>query len=78
MAGATSSVVVGALAPDELLDYGNRVLGVAEWQGRAFSFKIPVHQQWFPGEETEDIYPIEVPGAADPLVVRKSGLERTR
>jgi HJR/Mrr/RecB family endonuclease len=77
-AGGGGDVLCGGnvLAPDEFMDYGNRVLGVAEWQGRAFSFKIPVHQQWFPGDDAEDVYPIDVPGAEEPLVVRKSGLEQ--
>ena len=75
-AGGSGDILCGgsALASDEFIDYGKRVLGVAEWQGRAFSFKIPVHQQWFPGDDAEDVYPIDVPGAEEPLVVRKSGL----
>jgi HJR/Mrr/RecB family endonuclease len=75
-AGGLGDILCGgsALAPDEFVDYGNRVLGVVEWEGRAFSFKIPVHQHWFPGEGAEDIYPIEVPGTEEPLVVPKSAL----
>jgi hypothetical protein len=76
-AGGNGDVLCGgsALAPDAVAGYGNRVLGIVEWAGKAFSFKIPVHQQWFPGEDGEEVYPIDVPGSEEPLVVRQSELD---
>jgi hypothetical protein len=56
-------------------DYGKRVLGVVEWDGKSFSFKIPVHQNWFPGEDGEEVFPIDLPGCEEPVIVRKSEVE---
>jgi SNF2-related domain/Restriction endonuclease/Helicase conserved C-terminal domain len=79
-AGGTGDVMCGgtALAADEAAGYGSRVLGVATWDGKAFSFKIPVNQQWFPsetGDGGEVLTTIDVPGADDPLVVSRAQLE---
>jgi hypothetical protein len=78
--GGTGDVLCGGtvLAQDEATDYGSRVLGVAEWEGKAFSFKIPVTQQWFPpenGDDGEVLSTISVPGAEDPLVVPRAELD---
>jgi hypothetical protein len=76
-AGGHGDVLCGgsALAPDEFTDYGKRVLGVVEWDGKSFSFRIPVHQNWFPGEDGEEVFPIDVPGCEEPMIVRKSEVE---
>ena len=77
VAGGHGDVLCGgsALTPEEFTDYGKRVLGVVEWDGRSFSFKIPVHQNWFPGEDGEEVFPIDVPGSEEPIIVRKSEVE---
>lgn len=65
-----------ALAPDEFKEYGNRVLGIVTWEGKVFSFKIPVHQRWFPEEEGGgEVYTIGVPDG-EPLTVPKADLAR--
>ena len=76
-AGGAGDVLCGGtvFAPAEGEGYGARVLGITEWEGKAFSFKIPVTTNWFPGEDGaggEAISSIEVPGADEPLVVRSS------
>lgn len=79
-AGGTGDVLCGGttFAPEEGAEYGARVLGIAVWEGKAFSFKIPVTQNWFPGEDGgpgERFSTIEVPGAEEPLVVRDADLQ---
>ena len=79
-AGGAGDVLCGGtvLAPAEGEGYGERVLGIAEWEGKAFSFKIPVTTNWFPGEDGaggEAISSIEVPGADEPLVVRSGEID---
>lgn len=79
-AGGTGDVLCGGttFAPEEGAEYGDRVLGIAVWEGKAFSFKIPVTQNWFAGEDggpEERISSIEVPGADEPLIVRDGDLQ---
>jgi hypothetical protein len=74
-AGGTGDVLCGGttFAPEEGSEYGARVLGIAVWEGKALSFKVPVTQNWFPGEDGEAgefVSSVEVPGAEEPLVVR--------
>ncbi|MBX6741135.1 MAG: restriction endonuclease [Acetobacteraceae bacterium] len=80
-AGGAGDVLCGGtvLIPEEAQGYGDRVLGIAEWEGKAFSFKIPVTTNWFPGEDGaagEAVSSIEVPGADEPLVVRSGEIDR--
>jgi hypothetical protein len=79
-AGGTGDVMCGGtlFAPDGAAGYGNRVIGVTSWEGKAFSFKIPVNQQWFPsetGDNDDELTTIEVPGAEDPLVISRAQIE---
>lgn len=78
--GGTGDVLCGGtvLAPDDEAEYGSRVLGVAEWAGKAYSFKIPVNQQWFPpedGRSHEELTAISIPGAVQPLVLPRSQID---
>ena len=79
-AGGTGDILCGGttFVPEEGSEYGNRVLGIAAWEGKAFSFKIPVTQNWFAGEDggpDERVSSIEVPGADEPLIVRDDNLQ---
>jgi HJR/Mrr/RecB family endonuclease len=74
-AGGAGDVFCGGtvLVPDDAEGYGDRVIGVAPWDGKAFSFKIPVTTNWFPGEDGTDgelVSSIEIAGADAALVVR--------
>lgn len=79
-AGGTGDVLCGGttFGLDDSSGYGDRVLGIAVWEGKAFSFKIPVTQNWFAGEDggpEERASSIEVPGAEAPLIVRDGDLQ---
>jgi hypothetical protein len=79
-AGGAGDVLCGGttFAPEEGSEYGDRVLGIAVWEGKAFSFKIPVTQKWFPSEDGgpgEHFSTFEVPGAEEPLVVRDADIQ---
>jgi superfamily II DNA or RNA helicase len=79
-AGGTGDVLCGGttFGPEDSSEYGDRVLGIVVWEGKAFSFKIPVIQNWFAGEDgrpEERVSSIEVPGAEGPLIVRDDDLQ---
>jgi HJR/Mrr/RecB family endonuclease len=71
-AGGTGDVICEGDddAVQVVMEYGERVLGITEWNGVRLSFKIPVYRQWFPDhpDETQS-YTIEVPGSDIPLIV---------
>jgi len=78
-AGGIGDIICGGAVVNGAMGYGERVLGVREWDGATFSFKIPVYHRWFPehGEDAET-YTIEVPGAAVPLTVMPAGVQDLR
>ena len=72
-AGGAGDILCDSEVVREAMEYGERVLGVTEWNGVKLSFQIPVYRQWFPGEEEQtEAYTIEVPGAETPLRLRPS------
>ncbi len=78
-AGGSGDILCGGEVMLAVTDYGERVLGVREWDGSRLSFKIPVFRNWFPDEdEGGGFYTIEVPGAPQPLVVRNNEVAALR
>jgi HJR/Mrr/RecB family endonuclease/superfamily II DNA or RNA helicase len=78
-AGGTGDVICQGtvLTPVKAEGYGSRVIGVTQWQGKTFSFKIPVTTNWFPGDDGgsgETVSSIEIPGADAPLIVRSADI----
>ena len=71
-AGGSGDILCDSPIVREPMEYGERVLGVRQWDGIKLSFSVPVYHNWFP-QEGEDIetYTIDVPGASCPLVVRR-------
>ena len=78
-AGGTGDIICDGAVLREPMEYGERVLGVREWDGKGVSFQIPVFHNWFPrdGEDVET-YTLDVPGAAQPLFVRPAEVSRLR
>jgi HJR/Mrr/RecB family endonuclease/superfamily II DNA or RNA helicase len=72
-AGGTGDVLCGSTVEDAM-NYGERVLGVREWNGITLSFKLPVYRNWFPDGDggEEEIFTIRLRDDVPPLVVRAS------
>lgn len=78
-AGGSGDVVCEGAVMRAVTDYGERVLGIHEWDGTSLSFKVPVYRKWFPDEdEANGVYTIELPGALLPLVVRQDEVAALR
>ena len=59
--------------------YGDRVLGIREWEKVRLSFKIPVERDWFSGEgDDTETFTIRVPGSDQPILVSPTGVSRLR
>ena len=78
-AGGTGNVLCDSPGVRDPMEYGERVLGVRQWDGAGVSFKVPVFHSWFPrnGEDVET-YTVDVPGAQQPLFVRPADVSRLR
>jgi hypothetical protein len=78
-AGGTGDVLCGSTV-DDAMDYGERVLGVREWNGITLSFKLPVYRNWFPDGDggEEEVFTIPLPDDIPPLVVRPSEVSDLR
>lgn len=78
-AGGTGDIICDGAILREPMEYGERVLGIREWDGKGVSFQIPVFHNWFP-KDSEDVetYTLDVPGAMQPLFVRPAEVSRLR
>ena len=78
-AGGSGDVICDSPIVREPMEYGERVLGVQQWDGVKISFKVPVFHNWFPvdGEEVE-LYTIEIPGQDRPLRVHRKDVAQLR
>jgi hypothetical protein len=78
-AGGSGDIVCDSPVVREPMEYGERVLGVRQWNGVELSFKIPVYHSWFPGDgEDIEFHTIEVPGVQEPLFVQPVDVEKLR
>jgi hypothetical protein len=79
-AGGIGDILCGDGIVREDMDYGERVLGVREWNGNILSFKIPVYRKWFPDEEDgeTEAYTLDLPDGEPPLVVPRAKVAALR
>jgi superfamily II DNA or RNA helicase len=78
-AGGSGDIICDSPVVREPMEYGERVLGIRQWNGVNISFAIPVYHSWFPvdGEDVE-FHTIDVPGAQQLLFVRPVEVEKLR
>ena len=77
-AGGDGDVLCESSVIRDVMDYGERVLGIREWDGPAqLSFKVPVYRKWFP-DESDEIYTIDPPGSDQPIVVTTKEVPKLR
>ncbi len=78
-AGGAGDILCESTILREAMDYGERVLGVQEWNGVHLSFKIPVYYKWFPDDEGNvETYTLDIPGSQQPLFVRPDQVSKLR